>query len=158
MSDAPELDDLDRTLLRAVQDGFPLTPDPYADIAATCGTTGEEAMQRIARLRESGVIRRMGALVDSRARGMVTTLAAADVEDAEIERVAAVIDGFGEVTHSYLREGHPNIWFALVAPTREAVDNRLAEVRALRGVGMCDDFPAKRVFKLRVKLGVKGNA
>jgi DNA-binding Lrp family transcriptional regulator len=155
MSSAPELDDLGRSLLRAVQEGFPLSPEPYADIAATCGTTPEEALRRIARLRESGVIRRMGAFVNSREIGMVTTLASADVDDDAVESVAAVFDSWPEVTHSYLRDGRPNIWFALVAPSREAVDARLGEARALEGVRSCEDYPATRVFKLRVKLGVK---
>jgi DNA-binding Lrp family transcriptional regulator len=158
MSSAPELDDLDRSLLRAVQEGFPLVPEPYADLARTCDTTSEEALRRITRLREAGVIRRLGAFVNSRAIGMVTTLASADVDDADAERVAAVFDSWPEVTHSYLREGHPNIWFAVVAPSREVVDARIAEARSLEGVRSCDDYPAKRVFKLRVKLGVKGDA
>ncbi len=155
MSEAPALDDTDRALLRAVQEGFPVAPEPYADLARACGTTPEDAERRIARMRESGVIRRMGALLSSRALGMVTTLAAADVEDGAIERVAGVLDGSPEVTHSYLREGRPNLWFALVAPSREAVDRLLARVRALAGVRSCEDFPATRVFKLRVKLRVK---
>ncbi|MHC5054936.1 MAG: Lrp/AsnC family transcriptional regulator [Planctomycetota bacterium] len=158
MDSAPELDDLDRTLLRAVQEGFPLSPEPYAELARTCGTTSEEALRRIARMRESGVIRRLGAFVNSRAIGMVTTLAAADIDDSDVERVAAVFDSWREVTHSYLREGRPNIWFALVAPSREAVDARIAEARALEGVRSCDDYPATRVFKLRVKLGVRDAA
>ena len=158
MSSAPELDDLDRSLLRAVQEGFPLTPEPYAELARACGSSPEEALRRIARMREAGVIRRLGAFVNSRAIGMVTTLAGADVDEEAVERVAAVFDSWPEVTHSYLREGHPNIWFALVAPSREVVDARLAEARALEGVRSCDDYPATRVFKLRVKLGVKENA
>ncbi|MHC4249489.1 MAG: Lrp/AsnC family transcriptional regulator [Planctomycetota bacterium] len=158
MAALPELDDLDRSLLRAVQEGFPLVPEPYAELARTCDTTSKEALRRIARLREAGVIRRLGAFVDSRAIGMVTTLASADVEDDAVERVAGVFDSWPEVTHSYLRDGRPNIWFALVAPSREAVDARIAEARELEGVRSCDDYPAKRVFKLRVKLGVKENA
>ena len=42
-----------------------------------------------------------------------TGVAAADVEPAAVDQVASPIDRVHEVTHSYLREGRPNLWFAL---------------------------------------------
>jgi DNA-binding Lrp family transcriptional regulator len=103
-------------------------------------------------MRTGGIIRRLGAVLDSRALGMVTTLAAADVEPGAVDQVASLIDRFHEVTHSYLREGRPNLWFTLVAASQEAIDAILGEVRAFPGVLSVDEFPATKVFKLGVSV------
>ena len=146
------MDSLDCALLDTVQDGFPVCPTPYAAIASRVGTSPEEAERRIDRMRSEGVIRRIGAVLDSRALGMVTTLAAADVEPESVEEVAATVDGFPEVTHSYLREGRPSLWFALVAASQEAIDEILGKVRSSPGVLSANEFPATRVFKLGVRV------
>ena len=149
------MDELDRRLLGAVQDEFPLASHPYEVIAGRCGTSAEEAERGIGRMRHEGVIRRLAAFVDSRALGMVTTLAAADVDASSVDDVASRLGDFGEVTHSYLREGRPNLWFALVAASHEVVDRILEDVRRLPGVVSVSDFPAVKVFKLRVRLDAR---
>ncbi len=146
------MDRLDAILLDAVQDEFPVCSAPYEAIAARCGTSPEEAERRIGRMRSEGVIRRLGAVLDSRALGMLTTLAAADVESEAVEEVAAHLDGLPEVTHSYLREGRPNLWFTLVAASQETIDEILEGTRAFPGVLSASEFPATRVFKLSVKV------
>ncbi len=146
------MDELDRDLLQAVQDGFPVCPAPYDEIAGRCGTSPEEAERRIAAMRDEGIIRRLGAVLDSRAIGMVTMLVSADVEPDAVDRVAAHVDGFDSVTHSYLREGHPNLWFALVAPSQEAVDAMVDGVRDLPGVNSIHQLPATKLYKLGVKV------
>ena len=148
------MDHLDTAILEMLQDGFPIARRPYEAIGARCGVSEEEAERRTRRMLEEGVIRRLGAVVDSRALGMVTTLVAADVQTDAVDGVASDIDGFPEVTHSYLREGRPNLWFTLVAASRETVDERLTEVRSLEGVLSLAEFPATRVFKLAVKVDV----
>jgi len=151
----PALDELDRTILDIIQDEFPVCAAPYDEIARRAGTSPEDAEQRVAAMREGGVIRRLGAIMDSRAIGMVTTLVAADVEADAVEAVASHVDRFGEVTHCYLREGLPALWFTLVAASQERIDAALAEVRTLPGVHSVMEFPATRVFKLGVKVNVE---
>jgi DNA-binding Lrp family transcriptional regulator len=146
------VDDLDRAILDVIQDEFPVCASPYDEIARRAGTTPEDAERRVAAMREGGVIRRLGAIVDSRAIGMVTTLVGADVEADAVEAVAAHVDSFPEVTHCYLREGRPALWFTLVAVSQERIDAALAEVRTLPGVHSVMEFPATRVFKLGVKV------
>ena len=146
------MDQLDRDLLDAVQDEFPVAPAPYEIIAERCGTDAQEAERRIGDLRRQGVIRRLGAVLDSQALGMVTTLVAADVDPDAVEGVAARIDGYTEVTHSYLREGRPNLWFTLVAASQDATDLILEEVASLAGVLSVVELPATRRFKLEVKI------
>jgi len=47
-------------------------------------------------------------------------LCAADVLPENIEQFADIVGKYDEVTHNYLREGHPNCWFTLIAPTSSA--------------------------------------
>lgn len=148
------MDRLDTAILEMLQDGFPIARRPYEAIGARCGVSEQEAERRTRRMLEEGVIRRLGAVVDSRALGMVTTLVAADVRADAVDDVASDVDGFPEVTHSYLREGRPNLWFALVASSQDAVNTILQHVRSLPGVLYAEEYPATRVYKLAVKVGV----
>ncbi len=147
------MDRLDAAILEMLQDGFPIARRPYEVIGARCGASEEEAERHTRRMLEEGVIRRLGAVVASRALGMVTTLVAADVQAEAIDDVASDVDGFPEVTHSYLREGRPNLWFTLVASSQEAVDAILQHVGSLPGVLYAEEYPATRVYKLAVKVG-----
>lgn len=149
------MDRHDAAILEMLQDGFPIARRPYEAIGARCGVSEEEAERRTRRMLEEGVIRRLGAVVASRALGMVTTLVAADVRDDAVDEVASDVDGFPEVTHSYLREGRPNLWFTLVASSQDAVDAILQQVRSHPGVLYVEEYPATRVYKLAVKVGVK---
>ncbi len=144
------MDELDSRLLQAVQQGFPVCPAPYEQLADRCGTSPEEAERRIAAMRDDGIIRRLGAVLDSRALGMVTMLVSADIEPDAVDEVAACVDGSDLVTHSYLREGRPNLWFALVAPSREAIDAMVDEVGHLDGVLSVNSLAATKLFKLGV--------
>ncbi len=146
------MDRLDEMILDIIQDEFPVASSPYEEIARRAETSPEEAERRVAAMRRDGVIRRLGAVVDSRALGMATTLAATDVEPGSVDEVASQVGRFREVTHSYLRKGHPNIWFTLVARSRERIDELMDEVRALEGVRSALELPATRVFKLAVRV------
>lgn len=146
------MNELDARLLGELQRGFPVQSSPYVEIAARCGTTPREAELRTRRLREEGLIRRMGAVFDSRAMGMEITLAAAEVEAGAVDDVAAWMESLPEVTHAYLRDGEPNVWFAVVARSRERVDEILRELGGREGVGPVGEFPATRRFKLRVEV------
>lgn len=57
---------LDRKLLEMLQNDFPLTPDPFYDLAEALETDVDEIGERIQRLKESGIIRRIGAIFDAK--------------------------------------------------------------------------------------------
>ena len=63
------LDDLDRELLNAVQWDFPLEERPYAAIAERLGMTEPEVRARIDKVKQSGVLRQLSAIFDTRALG-----------------------------------------------------------------------------------------
>ncbi len=147
----PELDEFDRQVLHALQYDFAVTERPYREIAAKIGTTEEAVLTRAEQLYAKGLIRRLGASMNSRQMGYVSTLVALKVTENSILPVAKVVNGFTGVTHNYLRDGEYNMWFTAIAPNEENLTAILHSVAATPGVEALLSLPAKRVFKVSVK-------
>jgi len=146
-----ELDEFDRNVLHALQYDFGVSERPYLDIAAKLNSTEAAVLVRVKRLYAKGIIRRLGASINSRQLGYVAVLVALKVTDECLLEVARIVNGFPGVTHNYLREGEYNMWFTAIAPSQESLDNILATVKAAEGVKAVMPLPAKRVFKVSVK-------
>lgn len=144
------LDSMDRQLLNLVQAGLPLTPQPYRKLADKLGISEEEVLARLKRLCQSGVIRRLGAIFDSRRVGYSGTLCALKVPVERIEEVAAVVNSFPGVTHNYLRDYDYNMWFTLLVPSPEKLHRTIEEIKARTGITDLLLLPATRIFKIRV--------
>lgn len=115
----PELDDIDRLIVKSVQDGLPLVPRPYHAIAQQTGIDAETVMERITRMQTSGVIRRIGAVPNHyrlgyRANGMSVW----DVEDRRVHELGQKVGKLDFVSHCYRRPRHLPDWpynlFAMV--------------------------------------------
>jgi DNA-binding Lrp family transcriptional regulator len=144
------MDERDRELLAVLQEGLPLTPRPFAVIADLLDWSEEEVLERLDRLVSSGHIRKVGAVINSKRIGAVSTLAAAEVPEDRIDAVAAIINKYPGVTHNYLREGHPNMWFTLTERGPEILDANLKRIEKEIGANILR-MPATRMFKIGVK-------
>lgn len=144
------MDDLDRRILEALQYDFPLRERPFDLLAQRLGLEADLLWQRVRRMLEAGVIRRIGASLDSRKLGYCSTLAAIRVDPALVDRAAQVVGAYPQVTHSYLREHAFNIWFTLIAADRAQIETILREIRRELSLRESDvlNLPMKRVFKL----------
>lgn len=146
-----KLDWLDLKVLHAIQYDFPVVADPYYELAKQLCSTEEVVLGKVRRLQDLGLIRRLGASVNSRRLGFVSTLVALKVDCEFIDSVAEVVNSFRGVTHNYLREGEYNMWFAAIAPTQQDLNNILNNVEKTAGVKAIRSLPATRVFKVSVK-------
>ena len=108
-----------------------------------------EVLARIAQLRKAGIIRRLGASIDSRRVGFVDTLLAAKVPRKNFESVVKIINACPGVTHNYERRHECNVWFTLIAPSLEAKERTIRQLREETGVEILE-LPAKKIFKIRV--------
>jgi len=144
------MDDLDRRILDAIQHDFPLSERPFDILAQRLGVDPDLLWGRVEAMRESGVIRRLGASLDSRRLGFCSTLAAIRVPPDLVDRAAEAIGRHPEVTHSYLRNHEFNIWFTLIAPQEGEIGTILREIRDELSLGPSDilNLPMKRLFKL----------
>ncbi len=133
-----------------MQHDFPLSERPFDILAQRLGVDPDLLWQRVEAMRKSGVIRRLGASLDSRKLGFPSTLAAVRVPPDLADRAAEAIGRHPEVTHSYLRDHEFNIWFTIIAPDEEKIDTILRAIREELSLEPADvlNLPMKRLFKL----------
>lgn len=141
---------MDRRILDVLQYDFPLGERPFDILAERLGLDAELLWRRVESMLEQGVIRRLGASLDSRRLGFCSTLAAVRVAPNLVGRAAEVIARYPEVTHSYLRDHEFNIWFTIIALHAERIEAILREVRTELSLEPADilNLPMKRMFKL----------
>jgi DNA-binding Lrp family transcriptional regulator len=144
------LDDLDRRILGVVQEHFPIDERPYLQIARQIGSTESEVIDRMQRLVDRGVIRDISPVFDLQKLGHCSTLAALDVPADRVDEVARIVNARGEVTHNYLREGRPNMWFTVIAESEAALRAILESIERDAKCGPVANFPAQRKFTARV--------
>ncbi|SDK83049.1 DNA-binding transcriptional regulator, Lrp family [Maridesulfovibrio ferrireducens] len=143
------MDALDKQILAIIQSGFPIASRPYAVIGEQVGISEDEALSRVAKLREDGVIRRIGANFGSRELGWESTLCAAKVPEEKIEEFVAEVNKHKGVTHNYLRENKFNIWFTYIGPDWDNVVNTLQSITDKTGIDILN-LPASFLFKIKV--------
>ncbi len=145
------LDDTDRRILNRIQTRFPITLRPYKTIAEDLGLTEDDVIDRIRKLKEKDVIRRIGGNFVPEKVGFVSTLCAARVPEDAIDQFAAVVNRYNGVTHNYQRDHEVNIWFTFIAPSMAEIVANLAQISRQTGVGEILNMPATRVFKIKAK-------
>jgi len=155
MREAPAvLDDLDRRLIDALQEGFPLVPEPYALVAAQLGVGEAEVLARLASLLERRVLTRFGPLFQVERLGGAFVLAALAVPEERFEAVAAQVNALPQVAHNYRREHALNMWFVLATETPEGIPQAIAAIEAATGLAV-HAFPKEREFFVEMKLPVR---
>ncbi|MFI0395917.1 Lrp/AsnC family transcriptional regulator [Paracoccus jiaweipingae] len=142
---ATALDATDRRIINQLQEGFPLTPSPYADAAAELGIDADQLMTRLARLRKIGAITRFGPFFDAAAMGGAFCLCAMAVPPDDFDRVLTMVNAHPEVAHNYERTHRLNMWFVLATPTPDAIARTAAAIEAETGLKVMQ-FPKLEEF------------
>jgi DNA-binding Lrp family transcriptional regulator len=142
---AGALDAADRCILNALQEGFPLSPRPYAEAAEALGLAEDELIARIVRLREIGAITRFGPFFDAAAMGGAFCLCAMAVPADRFEAVAARVNAHAEVAHNYERSHRLNMWFVLATERPEGIEAAARAIEAETGLTVLR-FPKVREF------------
>jgi len=143
------MDPNDRQLLNEIQAGFPVEAHPYRQIGDRTGMAEDEVLARIAKLKRQGIIRRIGASINSRRVGFVSTLLAAKVPPEKFESFVKTVNECPGVTHNYERRHEYNVWFTLIAPSLSEKQKIVEDLVKTTGVDILE-LPAKRIFKIRV--------
>ena len=128
-----DLDEVDAALIDGFQSDFPVEERPFRAVGSALGVSEAEALSRVERLRERGIFRRFGAVLNPPVIGS-STLAAVSVPEDRFEAVAEVVNGYRQVNHNYRRDHEWNMWFVVTAGTRETRDAILAEIEDRTGL------------------------
>lgn len=142
------MDELDRRILNEIQKNFPIVSDPWEEVGARLGVSGDEVFSRVKRLAEGGLIRRIGAVFDPGKLGFASTLCAARVPEDRLEAFVRAVNAFEGVTHNYERDDVWNVWFTVIAPSDEELDRVLGEIRGKTGIREILDLRSTRKFKI----------
>ncbi|MDY6818625.1 MAG: Lrp/AsnC family transcriptional regulator [Halobacteriales archaeon] len=126
------IDELDARLIDEYQSGFPVTERPFRAVAAELATTEEDVLTRVTRLREQGIFRRFGAVLNPPVIGS-STLAAIAAPADRFDEIADIVNGYQQVNHNYRRDHDWNMWFVVTASTRERRDEILTEIESRTG-------------------------
>jgi siroheme decarboxylase len=142
------MDDVDRKILNLMQEEFPLVPRPFEKIGSDVGISEADALARVRRLKEGGLIRRIGPVLERKRLGYVSALCGVCVPGEKIAEVAAEINRHTGVTHNYEREGELNLWFTITKKTNDEIKAVLSEVEKRFSLKIYR-FPEKRTFKIK---------
>jgi siroheme decarboxylase len=151
------LTELQKRLCNKLQRGLPICERPFARIADDLGTDEKIVLEQVARLKQAGVIRRLGAVINHRALGRTSTLVAANIPSDLLDDVVMAVNELEGVSHNYLRgclsglsqSEVPNLWFTLQGQDQQEIEIILEGLANRFGVKFYS-LPAVRIFKLDV--------
>jgi len=146
--------DFQKRLCVRLQEGLPLCDEPFAEIAKLLHSTEAEVLEETRKLKESGFVRRLSAVLNHRALGMASTLVTARVPSDRIDSVAAGVNALPGVSHNYLREHSYNLWFTLQGRSPDQIDEILRDLHGRFGVEF-HSLPVTQVFKLDVRFDLE---
>src|SRR3972149_2515855 len=139
---AVTMDNLDKEILNEIQWTFPLTSQPYHDIAK----------KRLNNLKKIGVLRQLSAIFDTRKLGYKSSLVAMEIEPDNLDYVAQQINRHPGVSHNYERNHQFNLWFTLAVPPGSDLKNEVDKFSKLKGIKKVRLLPTIQLFKIGVKL------
>ena len=142
----------ERALLLIVQEGIPLAPEPYAEIAARLGSSEPQVVEALRSLLERGVIKRLAAVPNHYALGVTANgMGVWDVPDEAVSEIGRRLGQRPEVTHCYRRPRRPawpyNLFAMVHGMSREEVLSKIDTIS--REVGL-DGYSHDVLFSTRL--------
>lgn len=142
------ISETDKAILNMIQLDFPIDARPFQVLAKKLGLSEKELIARIQAMKDSQLIRRIGGNFSPDRLGYFSTLCTAQVPENKIELFTQTVNAYPGVTHNYMRDHDFNIWFTLIAPSRDQIVDSLEEISRQTGVQPILNLPATRVFKI----------
>jgi DNA-binding Lrp family transcriptional regulator len=133
------MDEIDRRIVVATQNGLPLTPRPYADVAQAVECSEDEVMGRLLAMQAQGVVRRIGAVPNHYVIGVrANAMSVWDVRDDIVGALGPRVGALDFVTHCYRRPRRLPDWpynlFAMVhGRDRTEVDAKVQAIAVVLG-------------------------
>src|ERR671938_1741107 len=147
-----QIDTLDKKLLNEIQWVFPLTERPFLEISRRYNVSEDEIIQRIAYMKEIGLIRQINAIFDTRRLGYKSALIAFAVGHDKLDYVANEVNKHPGVSHNYERNHEFNMWFTLAIPPYDQLKMVLDRMASLDGVIKYRLLPTIKLYKIGVRL------
>lgn len=153
MKEKPMLDVIDRKIINGLQGGFPVCENPFAAAGEQLGLEEGDLVERIARLRDEGILSRFGPMYNAEAMGGAFCLCAMAVPARCLEKVVEQINAHTEVAHNYERTHDLNVWFVLGSDDPRRIDTVIGEIEAETDLAV-HAFPKEHEFFIGLKVDV----
>lgn len=137
------LEELERRLVMALQEGLPFFIRPFQVLAQRVGCEEVEVLERIRRWCDEGIIKRFGVVVRHHELGFrANAMLVHDIPDAEVERIGNALAQAEGVTLCYRRprvlpDWPYNLFCMIHGQAREEVEARIATLRRDVGLESC---------------------
>lgn len=106
-----QFSETERAILRIVQADLPDSLTPYADIAAQTGSTEEEVLALLQKLKDDGAIRRFGASIKHQRTGWNhNAMVAWTVDEDKVDACGKIAAQNPHISHTYYRPSPAADW------------------------------------------------
>jgi DNA-binding Lrp family transcriptional regulator len=145
------LEELERRLVMALQEGLPFFIRPFSILASRVGCEEIEVLERINRWCEEGIIKRFGVVVRHHELGYrANAMLVHDIPDEQVEAIGNALAQADDVTLCYRRprvlpDWPYNLFCMIHGQAREEVEVRIAALRAELGLEL---LPHEVLFSL----------
>ena len=151
MSGSSLPDQTDLAILHALQDDLPLVSRPWKAIAERLGIAETEIISRMKTLKDTGIIRGISPVLESRHLGLhAATLVALHVPEERMDEIAAIISSYAEVSHNFQRDHYYSLWFTIAAQNGEGIRNVLDEILQRSGIPESDVLNLPTIKKIKI--------
>lgn len=147
-----QLDATDKEILNMIQWDFPMVARPFAEIGKRLDMSEDEALKRIKAIKETGIIRQINAIFDTRRLNYKSALVAFSIRPDKLDAVADEINKHHGVSHNYERDHEYNMWFTIAVPPDGSIQRDLNAFAKLDGVIKHRLLPTLKLYKIGVKL------
>lgn len=145
------MDDIDKRIINALQDGFPICDAPYRRVAEQLGLTENDLIARLQALLANGTLTRFGPLYNAEQMGGALTLAAVKAPAERFDKIADIVNSFPEVAHNYARNHELNMWFVIATETPEQAQQTIDAIELQTGL-IVYNMPKKKEYFVNLKL------
>ena len=133
------IDEKDMALLKAASDGLPVCAEPYKAVGKKVGMSSGEAIARLRRMQEAGVIRRITGSVAHRKAGFTANaMVVWAVPEEKVDETGNAFAIMKEVTHCYARKTAPgwpyNLYTMIHGKSKVECDSVIAEMSRTAGL------------------------
>jgi DNA-binding Lrp family transcriptional regulator len=145
------MDELDKQIINALQDGFPICDAPYQQVAGQLGLAEQELIDRLNALLDNGTLTRFGPLYNAEQMGGALTLAAVKAPTERYDEITEIINSFPEVAHNYARSHELNMWFVIATETPEQIQQTISAIERLTDLTVYN-MPKNKEYFVNLKL------
>ncbi len=126
-------------IIKALQDGIPLSLEPFKEIAEKAGVTEDELLAQIQEWRDDHTIRRFGAILRHHQAGYaVNAMGAWNVPEDRIDEFARAAGSITAISHMYQRprfQGFPyNLYTMIHGKSKEDCESAARRISEQTGI------------------------